>query len=423
MDVAGLSALSAQDRDGLSRLDGREAELLARVTGWAQENTGSFNAGGLARLAPQIAAVAGELPGQVTLEDGGAIPVVDAQGRAGERPSGPVVQCVVRPQAPVQIVLTGHYDTVFAPEAGFNAVREIAPGVINGPGVTDMKGGLVVMLAALRAFEAGEQSGRLGYRIVITPDEEIGNPVSARFLEGAARAGAMVGLTYEPTLDDGSLASSRKGSGNFSLVVHGRAAHAGRAHGEGRSAIAAAAAFVLALEGQNGVREGVTFNTGKIEGGGPNNQVPDVAVVRFNIRAPDDEGRDWALGALELAMALTGAREGIHTHLHGGFTRPPKPVNAAQGALFAAVEATGRAIGLEVRFKPSGGVCEGNNLFAHGVPNVDSLGVRGGRIHSHEEFLYTESLIERARLSVLLLNRLADGRMDAPGLRAMMGAG
>jgi glutamate carboxypeptidase len=165
----------------------------------------------------------------------------------------------------------------------------------------------------------------------------------------------------------------------------------------------------------------VTYNTGKIEGGGPNNQVPDVAVVRFNIRAPDEAGRDWALLQLEQAMAVAGMRDGIHTHLHGGFTRPPKPVNAAQGALFEAVAATGRAIGLEVRFKPSGGVCEGNNLFAHGVPNVDSLGVRGGRIHSSEEFLYTESLLERARLSLLLLNRLADGRMDAVALRALMG--
>ena len=118
---------------------------------------------------------------------------------------------------------------------------------------------------------------------------------------------------------------------------------------------------------------------------------------------------------------VRSARDGIHGHMHGGFYRPPKPRNAAQQALFDAVHATGQAIGLDLEFVDTGGVCEGNNIFAAGVPNVDTLGVRGGRIHSNEEFVITESFSERATLSALLLNRLADGRMDARNIKSLMG--
>ena len=100
---------------------------------------------------------------------------------------------------------------------------------------------------------------------------------------------------------------------------------------------------------------------------------------------------------------------------------PPKPRNAAQQALFDAVHATGQAIGLDLEFVDTGGVCEGNNIFAAGVPNVDTLGVRGGRIHSNEEYVVTDSFAERATLSALLLNRLADGRLDARRIKSLMG--
>jgi len=106
--------------------------------------------------------------------------------------------------------------------------------------------------------------------------------------------------------------------------------------------------------------------------------------------------------------------------MHGGFYRPPKPRNDAQQALFTAVSATGKALGLELEFVDTGGVCEGNNIFAAGVPNVDTLGVMGGRIHSSEEYVIVSSFAERAKLSALLLNRIADGRIDAKKIKAMM---
>ena len=114
------------------------------------------------------------------------------------------------------------------------------------------------------------------------------------------------------------------------------------------------------------------------------------------------------------------AADGIAFERHGGFTRAPKPVNAAQERLFAEVRGAAAAMGLELNWKPSGGVCEGNNLFAAGLPNLDTLGVRGGDIHSESEHAWPESFAERAQLSALILARLASGAIDARAIRAAM---
>jgi len=164
----------------------------------------------------------------------------------------------------------------------------------------------------------------------------------------------------------------------------------------------------------------VTFNTGKIDGGNAVNIVPDLAIIRFGARAPDAEAASWATAQVDRLIAEAASNNGISAHGHGGFYRPPKPRNTAQQALFDAVYGTGRAIGLDLEFIDTGGVCEGNNIFAAGVPNVDTLGVLGGRIHSAEEFVDTSSFAVRGALSALLLNRLADGRIDAKAIKALM---
>lgn len=414
-----LSRLSKEDEAAQERLTAAATEMITRTRNWSAQNTGSWNTAGLNAFAPTLADAFSALQAQVTLEQGPAFDMVGADGKVASATTAPLVLAVARPEAPIQIVLSGHYDTVFAPGT-FETIRDLGDDRINGPGMADMKGGLSIMLEALLAFEAGPFRDRLGYRIVLTPDEEIGNLSSAPALTAAARAGAVIGMTYEPAMDSGAMSGARKGSAVFDIVLHGRAAHAGRAKEDGRSAIEAAAELVLGIERLNGKRDGVTFNVGAIEGGSAVNIVPDLAVVRFGARAPDADASEWAMQAVESLFARAVARDGIHGHLHGGFYRPPKPRNDAQQALFAAVHATGRAIGLDLEFIDSGGVCEGNNIFAAGVPNVDTLGVRGGRIHSDEEFVCTDSFAERALLSALLLNRLADGRLDGKRIKAMM---
>lgn len=414
-----LNELNEADRAVLAAIEGQGEAMIERTISWSKVSSGSWNTDGLASMVPLLEARLSELPGKTEIIDAGGIEQISAQGETVTHPTGPVIRHVCRPDAPVQIVFTGHYDTVFPPGLGFDDVKPLEDNRLNGPGLADMKGGLIVMSEALKAFENAPEKDQVGYRIVITPDEEIGNPVSAKYLAETA-SGAHVGMTYEPALETGDFAGERKGSGNFSLIIKGLSAHAGRAHADGRSAIRAAAEFVVELERLNGERDGVTFNTGKIDGGGPNNQVPDNAVVRFNVRVPDQDATDWAQSQIDRLVSQLNEMDGISSHMHGGFYRPPKPFNAAQQRLFENVKETGEALGLTLGWVKTGGVCEGNNVFAAGVPNIDTLGVRGGRIHSTEEFVCLDSFEERANLSALILCRLADGRMNAHEIKALM---
>lgn len=417
-----LHKLSREDEAACERLSASSEEMISRTRSWAAINTGSHNVAGLKTLAPKLADAFSSLEANVHLVEGPDFELVGSDGKPVRTETGPILEVTARPEAPVQVILSGHYDTVFPPGT-FENITDLPDGRINGPGMADMKGGLSVMLEALKTFEAGPLRDRLGYRIVITPDEEIGNFASSDALTRAARSGAHIGMTYEPAMETGAMSGGRKGSAVFDIVLHGKAAHAGRAKEEGRSAIEAAAELVLGLEALNGQYEGVTLNVGAIEGGSPVNIVPDLAIVRFGARAPDAAASAWATTEVERLFARAVARDGIHGHLYGGFYRPPKPRNQAQQALFDAVHATGQAIGLDLEFIDTGGVCEGNNIFAAGVPNVDTLGVRGGRIHSDEEFVIAESFSERAALSALILNRLADGRMDGRRIKELMGQG
>lgn len=415
-----LTHVSDEDAEARERLLAANGDMLARTLDWAQINTGSWNGEGLKTLAPRLADAFAELEAEVRLEPSKPFETVTDRGEALEIETGPVLRVTARPEAPMQVVMSGHYDTVFPPGT-FEAITDLGEGRMNGPGLADMKGGLVVMLEALKAFEAGPLEDKLGYQIVVTPDEEIGNFASAHALTEAARSGAMIGMTYEPAMETGAMSGGRKGSAVYDIVLHGRAAHAGRAKHEGRSAIEAAAELVLGLEALNENGHGVTVNVGAIDGGSAVNIVPDLAVVRFGARAPDEAAADWTNGQIKALLQRALQRDGITGHLHGGFYRPPKPRNGAQQALFDAVSQTGRAAGLELTFEDTGGVCEGNNIFAAGVPNVDTLGVMGGRIHSAEEYVVVSSFAERAILSAFLLNRIADGRLDAAGIKAMMG--
>jgi glutamate carboxypeptidase len=410
--------LNDEDRAVLDHLATQGALIIDRAVAWCAINSGSRHLAGLERQRQILLDAFSNLPAAPTDLPLAASPEVGADGKVGEQAHPPAIAVVVRPEAPVQVVLTGHYDTVYPETSGFQTVSTRPDGALHGPGIADMKGGISVMLAALEAFERHPLAHQVGYRVLLSPDEEIGSVASAPILAEFARQGH-VGLTYEPALADGSLASARKGSGNFHIVVHGRAAHAGRDFVAGRNAVMEAARLAQALHALNGQRDGVTCNIAKIDGGSPLNMVPDVAVIRFNVRFPAAEDAAWFEGEVDrIVGSVIG--EGLHAHLHGRVTRGAKPFNAAQQRLFGAVKEVGALLGQEIGWKPSGGVCEGNNLFASGLPNVDTLGVRGGDIHSEAEHAWPDSFVERAQLSALILMKLASGEIDGPGLRAAM---
>ena len=408
-------ALSSDDRAMLDAIGASGNALIERAISWAAINSGSYHRDGLAEMIEALAEACARLPGRVERLALADVEQVGADGEVRRVPQAEALRLTVRPQAQVQVALTGHYDTVYPAETGFRSVTPRADGTLNGPGIADMKGGISVMLGALEAFERHPASPALGYTVLLSPDEEIGSLASAPRLAELARK-AHVGMTYEPALPDGRLVSARSGSGNFHIVVRGRAAHAGREFAKGRNAIVAAARIAAALAALNGQRDGLTVNIARIDGGGPLNIVPDLAVLRFNVRLPGAGDTAWLDRAIAEAMR-EGEGEGLALSLHGGVNRPPKPFGAAQQSLFEAVRSVGELIGQPITWQPSGGVCEGNNLLAAGLPGIDTLGVRGGEIHSEREFAIPESFVERAQLSALLLGKLADGTIDARALR------
>ena len=386
-----------------------EAEpMLDQVLAWSAVNSGSRNLDGLARMAGLLGDAFSALPGEPELIDPAPVEAVDSSGSVHSVAHGRNLRLKVRPQAAVQILLTGHMDTVYEADHPFQETRWIEERtMLNGPGVADMKGGLAVMLAALKAIEASEMRERIGYEIIINSDEEVGSPGSAPLLAEAA-GGKTAALTYEPSaLPDGTLAGGRPGSGNFSLVVRGKAAHAGRNPEDGRNAIVAASDLAMRLD--RAKRAGLSINPSKIDGGGPTNVVPDLAVLRLNLRpgSPDDEAE--AKGLIDSIAEAVAAEHNVRIAVHGGFGRPPKPMTAQAEALFELVRKAGSDLGQPIGWKANGGVCDGNNIAACGVPVVDTMGVRGGKIHSMEEYLIVDSLKERAALSALTILRLAGG--------------
>jgi glutamate carboxypeptidase len=396
--------LSAAESAVLARLDGQRPAMLAQIEAWAAINSGSRNPDGLARMADLLAAAFAPLGGSITRMAAAPATRLTADGREVPQPHGDNLHIVKRPQAPVRVLLTGHMDTVFGADHPFQACRWLDADTLNGPGVADMKGGIAVMLAALTAFEASPFADLLGWEVVLNSDEEISSPGSAPLIAAAARR-CHLGLTYEPALPDGTLAGGRAGSGNFSAAIHGRAAHAGRNPADGRNAILAAADLALRLAALAG--DDLSVNPAMIEGGGPTNIVPDMAVLRWNMRPRTAAAQARAEAGINAALMAVAQAHDVHIHRHGGFARPPKPLDAHQQRLFDLVKGCGAELGLAIGWRDTGGVCDGNNIAATGLSVVDTLGPRGGAIHSADEFLCADSLEERARLSALLLMRVA----------------
>ena len=400
-----MAELSSNERAVVERAGAED--MLDQVLTWSAMNSGSRNLGGLERMADVLIDAFSALPGILRLENPAAVEAVDAAGRSATIKHGRHLHLTVRPTAPVQLLFTGHMDTVYAADHPFQATRWLEDGVLNGPGVADMKGGLAVMLAALKAVESSPAVDRLGYEVVINSDEEVGSPASAGLLAQAAR-GKRAALTYEPAaLPDGTLAGARPGSGNFAFVVRGRSAHAGRNPEDGRNAVTAAAELALKLEALR--REGLTVNPSRIEGGGPSNVVPDLAVLRVNLRPRTPEIEAAAKAAIAEMLRTVANERDVQIESSGGFGRPPKPLTPAAEKLFNLVAQAGADLGQQIAWQPSGGVCDGNNIAACGVPVVDTMGVRGGKIHSPEEYLIVDSLAERAAWSALTILRLAEG--------------
>lgn len=387
--------------DAITALAHRGDELRQRLTRWCDQNSGSENLPGLAAMLELLHREFAPLPGAKAER----VPLAGTTARA--------LRVQVRPAAPLQVFVSGHYDTVYGADHPFQQCDLLAPEKLRGPGTADMKGGLVVLLAALQAFEKTPHAARLGYEILLGPDEETGSQGSAPLLEEAARRHRL-GLVFEPARANGDLVRSRKGTGIFTLTCHGRAAHAGRDPAAGRNAILALCELLPPLARLADELPGVMVNIGTIRGGGTANIVPDFAEAVVNARVTNAGDDALFLKRLYEICAPLHAREGYRLEIGGGFNRGPKVETPAEVALFAEWQKCGREFGLSLGWQHVGGGSDGNLLAAAGLPNLDGLGCVGDHLHSPEEYCHLPSLGQRAQVAALFLHRLAAGEIELP---------
>ena len=392
--------------DFIQNIKSQEQHLLDQVIAWSNINSGSHNLSGLNKMAQACTAVLQKLGATVDLLPSEEMDILDGAGNAKKRKLGPIVRASKRPNANRQVLLVGHMDTVFPDDSHFQSCTLAGDGNLYGPGTADMKGGITVMIAALEAFEKSTYAEQIGWTVLLNSDEEIGSHGSARYLKEYAQK-CDLGMLYEPSMPDGTFAGARKGSGNFTLTVKGKAAHAGREHHLGRNAIAALCSLVSEIDALTGQRKDLTVNVGKISGGGPLNVVPELAQMSFNVRLAHQNDQAWLLEKLDQLVEILQDKPGYEVALHGGFSRPPKEMTKSLKAFFDLATDCGKDLGIAVQHVATGGCCDGNNLANAGLVNIDTLGVRGANIHSDKEYMIIESLVERAQLSALILHRLA----------------
>ena len=397
----------------IAALPARTAELGALLERWANINSGSGHAAGLARMADTLRADFSRAFPAATIEE------INTDAPGFNPPGSRALRIRLRPAAPPQVFLCGHYDTVYEADDAFQVCRWLDATTLNGPGVADMKGGLVTILAALQAFEATPHAASVGWEVLLTPDEETGSHGTAHLFRGAARD-HQFGFVFEPGRPNGNIIHSRKGTGGLVATCHGRAAHAAKVPNDGRSAILALAEFLLDAAKIPSEMPDVMVNVGNIRGGtAATNVVPHFAESEIDIRITKIADSKPLLARFQALADRINTRDGIKLTLKGGFNRPPKECLPAEEAVFPEWQRAARDVGVpEFTWVHGGGGSDGNFLTAGGLPNLDGIGPIGDNLHSDREFCRVETIAPRAQIVALFLHRVAAGeiKLGAPKL-------
>lgn len=305
-----------------------------------------------------------------------------------------------RPASDGGVMLVGHMDTVFPREvfAGFRYDGAVA----RGPGVVDMKGGLVVVTFALRALAHVGWLDALPLSFVVVSDEEVGSPDSAPHLR-ALSVGARCALCFEAGRPGDAIITRRKGTGSATVIAYGRAAHAGNAHREGANAIWSLARFVDRAQSLTDYDRGVTVNVGKIRGGVGKNTVPDRAEAEMDLRFATERDAVALRMALE-AIAQETAVPGTRVEIVWGPGRPPLERTGASERLCKLYGSCQREAGLGDGEMPLvGGGSDAATTASVGVPTIDGLGPRGGGYHTLDEHVELATLVPKAEALVRFL--------------------
>lgn len=306
-----------------------------------------------------------------------------------------------------RILLTGHLDTVHDPRGNFRTLS-IAPDgkTATGPGCVDMKGGLVILVAALEALE--EAGASSSWTVLLNSDEETGSYCSEQAIRAESRRHD-IALTVEPAMPGGELAIERLGSGQFMIECQGRSAHVGRDFEHGVSAVTALAERIIAIGRIPEPSRGKIACVGPVEGGHATNVVPDNARAWGNVRFPSREIADELREALEALATRPDAMPSAVVRT--SFIRAAKPLTQGTHRLALQAKAAAEDLGQSLPFGKTGGVCDGNIMQDEGLPTIDTLGVRGGGLHTAKEWIELASLVERCQLLAVLMTRLSAGAM------------
>ncbi len=340
-----------------------------------------------ARLAVSAAALAAIIEQRL----GSAPDLVDG-------PNGPHVHW--RGGGSPTVLVVGHHDTVFP--AGTVAQRPFAvlDGRATGPGVYDMKAGIVQSVHAVASL-----ADRSGIELLFTSDEEIGSTSSRALIEERARACGAV-LVLEPSADGGALKTARKGTGGFEVLVHGRASHAGLEPEKGINSLIAAAELIAHIATLGDTSTGTTVTPTMISGGTAENVVPALTKVVVDVRVNEAAEKD----RVESAMAALSSRplgvDGVRVEVTGGIERPPMHPSAS-AELFPLAQQVASAQDLgPLDGKAVGGGSDGNFTAAIGVPTLDGLGAVGGGAHADHEYVEVAAMVPRARLVAGLIDAI-----------------
>jgi glutamate carboxypeptidase len=295
-------------------------------------------------------------------------------------------------------------DTVFDEGTAASRPFSIRGGKAYGPGVSDMKAGLLSGFFAVEALqEAGfDRFGAITY--VCNPDEEIGSPFSRPFIQELATQHD-VALVLEGARENGDIVSARKGVSEYVVSIHGRAAHAGVEPEKGRSAILEAAHRIVALHATNGRWPGVTINAGVVRGGSRPNVVPQECEVHVDLRSPDGATLDAADAEIRRVAAETVVPD-VSVDVRATTWHRPMEKNAAGAALVEIAVSVARELGFELKDAATGGASDANTTSAAGTATLDGLGPIGGGDHAPTEWLDLSSVVPRTALLAGIVTRL-----------------
>lgn len=375
--------------------------IIETITQLSNINSGSHHYDGCLRMLQEVTKLIQPITTDITLHHGIPIQHIQDNGTQSVLKFAPTLHAKINPNATKRVCLFGHVDSVFEKESAFQTVTH-TNNTLYGPAVSDMKGGIVMMLEAVKKFLSHTKNLNIGLDILLNSDEEVGSLSSEHYFLSQCPF-ITVALGYEPALPCHNFAGERKGGITFTIIAQGHSVHAGRDFDKGRNAVTALSRISVFCDNLWREYKGLSINVGQFIGGGAINVVPDKAIMRVNMRSYSKADMLDAITKIQEYMNKIAIEYEVNFEYHERNRRSPKINFDKQIILQNYVTALCKADNMSGDFIPTGGMCDGNLFSGENIPTVDSLGAIGGKIHTFDEFLNIDAIENRINLSYNIL--------------------